>query len=41
MNIISYALMTYGLTAVIALFVVAVIVGISKATGGSSTGEDE
>ncbi|WP_164496939.1 hypothetical protein [Flavonifractor sp. An9] len=41
MGIIPYTLMTYGLTAVISLLVVAIIVGISKLTGRSEGAEDE
>ena len=33
MGIVLYALMAYGLTAVLSLLVVAIIVGISKLTG--------
>ena len=44
MGIIPYAAMTYGLTAVISLLVVAIIVGISKLTsrpGQTDDGEGE
>lgn len=40
MGIIPYALMAYGLTAVLSLLVVAIIVGISKLTGKSASSED-
>jgi hypothetical protein len=39
MNIVPYALMCYGLMAVISLIVIAIIVGVSKIMGESS--EDE
>ena len=46
MGIIPYTLMTYGLTAVISLLVVAIIVGISKLTSrpgesGETEGEEQ
>ena len=40
MGIIPYALMAYGLTAVLSLLVVAIIVGISKLTGRSQDAEE-
>ena len=39
MNIIVYAVMTYGITAVIALAVMAIITGIGKIMGKSGEGE--
>ena len=40
MGIIPYTAMTYGLTAVISLLVVAIIVGISTLTSRSGQGDD-
>ena len=40
MGIVLYALMAYGLTAVLSLLVLAIIVGISKLTGKGGPAED-
>lgn len=41
MNSIAYALMTYGLTAIISLAVVGLIVIINNLMGGNSSAGDE
>jgi hypothetical protein len=40
MSIFTYALMAYGLLAVISLAVVGIIVGVSKVTGGKTAAEE-
>jgi hypothetical protein len=41
MNVFAYALMSYGLMAAISLAVIAIIVGISKITGGAAAAEED